>query len=340
MVRRNGGFIGSDGLDAPDPVTGITPTAGNASLSIAFTAPSDVGSSSITGFVAQVSTDGTAYSAGSGTGSSSPVTVSSLTNGTAYTAKVWAINSHGTSAPSDASSSVSPLAPTRGLFGGGSRAGGNPTEVIQYYQINSGGENAQDFGDLATTNNANNMAVSSSTRAVFIGGTNGGSTHNDKMNYVTIASTGNSTEFGQLSERTNDQGSGRGALDGAGCGNQTRGVMARGAHRGSGETEDIIYITIASAGGDTDFGDLSERVQYAGALSSTTRGIYYRNTGNIQTEYITISSTGNATNFGLIGISGGGGAAGASSNTRGLFATGNSTSIRYCTKVKGYTTFN
>ena len=28
MVRRNGGFIGTDGLDAPDPPTGVTPTAG------------------------------------------------------------------------------------------------------------------------------------------------------------------------------------------------------------------------------------------------------------------------------------------------------------------------
>ena len=30
MARRNGGFVGQDGLDAPDPPTGITPTAGSA----------------------------------------------------------------------------------------------------------------------------------------------------------------------------------------------------------------------------------------------------------------------------------------------------------------------
>ena len=75
MVRRNGGFIGTDGLDAPDPPTGVTVTAGGASGSVAFTAPTDTGASSITGFVAQVSTNGTDYSVGSNTGSSVSVKV-------------------------------------------------------------------------------------------------------------------------------------------------------------------------------------------------------------------------------------------------------------------------
>ncbi len=109
MARRNGGFIGQDGLDAPDPPTGVTPTAGQAEVSVAFTAPTDTGTSAITGFVVQVSTDGTDYSAGSNTGTSSPIVVGSLTNDTAATAKVWAINAYGTSAPSDASASFTPV---------------------------------------------------------------------------------------------------------------------------------------------------------------------------------------------------------------------------------------
>jgi len=96
MANKNGGFIGTDGLDAPDPPTAITPTAGNEQVSVAFTAPTDAGTSAITGFVVQVSTDGTDYSAGSNTGSSSPIVVTSLTNDTAATAKVWAINAYGT----------------------------------------------------------------------------------------------------------------------------------------------------------------------------------------------------------------------------------------------------
>ena len=47
-----------------------------------------------------------------GTGASSPVTVSGLTNGTAYTFTVTATNSNGTSPSSSASSSFTPVAPT------------------------------------------------------------------------------------------------------------------------------------------------------------------------------------------------------------------------------------
>ena len=108
MPRKTGGFIGHRGLQAPDPPIDVTPTAGALQVSVAFTAPSDVGDDAITGFVAQVSTDGTDYSAGSNTGSSSPIVVTSLTNDTAATAKVWAINAYGTSAPSDASASFTP----------------------------------------------------------------------------------------------------------------------------------------------------------------------------------------------------------------------------------------
>ena len=53
MANRNGGFIGTDGLDAPDPPTAVTPTVGVGTVSIAFTAPTDTGTSAITGFVAQ-----------------------------------------------------------------------------------------------------------------------------------------------------------------------------------------------------------------------------------------------------------------------------------------------
>ena len=55
MAKRNGGFIGTDGLDAPDPPTAVTPTAGDTQVSVAFTAPTDTGTSAITGFVATAS---------------------------------------------------------------------------------------------------------------------------------------------------------------------------------------------------------------------------------------------------------------------------------------------
>ena len=42
MANKNGGFIGTDGLDAPDAPTAVTPTAGNEQVSVAFTAPATV----------------------------------------------------------------------------------------------------------------------------------------------------------------------------------------------------------------------------------------------------------------------------------------------------------
>jgi len=83
-----------------------TATAGVGSASVAFTAPSNTGSSAITSYTATSSPGGF-----TGTGASSPITVSGLTNGTAYTFTVTATNGAGTSPASAASNSVSPLEP-------------------------------------------------------------------------------------------------------------------------------------------------------------------------------------------------------------------------------------
>jgi len=137
MSNGKGGFIGQDGLNAPDEPTGVVATGGIASVSVAFTAPSDVGASAITSFRAQVAGIGTS-------GTSSPLVVTGLTNGTAYTANVWAINAFGTSSPSDASASFTPNIGFRGLIAGG--ANGN---VISFITIATSGSDT-DFGDLST----------------------------------------------------------------------------------------------------------------------------------------------------------------------------------------------
>lgn len=83
-----------------------TATAGNASANVAFTAPADLGiPATITSYTATSSPGGF-----TGTGASSPVTVSGLTNGTSYTFTVTATNAFGTGPASEASNSVSPAA--------------------------------------------------------------------------------------------------------------------------------------------------------------------------------------------------------------------------------------
>lgn len=78
-------------------------TAGDASASVAFTAPASNGGAAITSYTVTSSPGGITAS-----GSSSPINVTGLTNGTAYTFTVTATNSVGTGPASAASSSITP----------------------------------------------------------------------------------------------------------------------------------------------------------------------------------------------------------------------------------------
>jgi hypothetical protein len=80
-------------------------TAGSEEVSVAFTAGA-TGGSAITGYT--VTSSPGSFTA---SGASSPLVVTGLTNGTAYTFTVVATNANGTSAASSASSSVTPAVP-------------------------------------------------------------------------------------------------------------------------------------------------------------------------------------------------------------------------------------
>jgi hypothetical protein len=91
--------------EAPLAPTIGTATAGNATAGVAFTPPTNTGRPAITGYAATSSPGGL-----TGTGASSPITVSGLTNGTTYTFTVTATNSEGTGPASAASNPVTPSA--------------------------------------------------------------------------------------------------------------------------------------------------------------------------------------------------------------------------------------
>ena len=67
---------------------------------------------------------------------------------------------------------------------------------------------------------------------------------NNTIDYVTIASTGNTTDFGDNTFTVRDP---------AGLSSPTRGIIGGGV----ANNNDISYVTIASEGNAVDFGDLS-----------------------------------------------------------------------------------
>ena len=95
-------------------------TAGNASASIAFTAPASGGGSAISRYDATCISGFALHS--TGTAASSPITVSSMNNGSLYSCTVTATNSFGTGAAS-AAVTVTPSASTGGGTGTSTTSG-------------------------------------------------------------------------------------------------------------------------------------------------------------------------------------------------------------------------
>jgi uncharacterized protein (TIGR02145 family) len=92
-------------LVLPGAPTSVVATAGNSSASVAFVAPTNNVGSLITGYTVTTNPGNISVS-----GTTSPINVTGLTNGTAYTFIVVATNSVGNSAASTASTVVTPNA--------------------------------------------------------------------------------------------------------------------------------------------------------------------------------------------------------------------------------------
>lgn len=104
---------------APATATGVTATAGDKQVSIAFTAPTDKGgdTGAMTYNLYNATTNVFVKS-----GTSSPIVVTGLTNGTAYKYYIKVENSFGESVKSSDTASVTPVAPSVPSGGGGGAA--------------------------------------------------------------------------------------------------------------------------------------------------------------------------------------------------------------------------
>jgi len=201
---------------------------------------------------------------------------------------------------------------TRGLF----MCGGLPSRLaeVDYIAFASTG-NAQDFGDMTVARACGgNGATSNETRAIAASGSSGSSDWDDTIDYVTIASTGNGVDFGNLIA-----GSG-------GCqftSSTTRGIICGfSVAPNYAYVNRIDYVTIATTGNATDFG---ADMAWGGNGRSCSNGIRSVSTSStpsattaLQTGFI--ATRGNFIEYGdLASTNDGGGSFATSDTTRGVF---------------------
>ena len=203
---------------------------------------------------------------------------------------------------------------TRGLI-----AGGHPShnDVIDFFTIASTGD-ATDFGNLTQNKWLMGGGVSSGTRSVFAGGSvvTSGNPSVNTLEYVTTQSLGNAVDFGDNTQARRLTTS---------VNSPTRGIFAGGYADSSPYPRYnlIEFITTATLGNATDFGDLSSALSENAGVCNSTRGMIAgcNNPASKVIEVLTIATLGNSVKFGelsgnrdLLG--------GASSPTRGVYAGG------------------
>ena len=159
---------------------------------------------------------------------------------------------------------------TRGVIALG-QAGPSPQQSrrIQFITLSTGGD-AQDFGEVTTLNKAGAGFVGSPTRACFMGGTGttGAADHvSNVIDFVTISTTGNAEDFGDMTVAVNNFASASSSIRGLHAGGRTGSPVAEALQNVIG------YITIASTGNATDFGDLVTPTRYNAGCSDAHGGL-------------------------------------------------------------------
>ena len=190
----------------------------------------------------------------------------------------------------------------------------------QYFTMASGGTGTT-FGNV-TYHPSNGHraagAVSNTTRGIFAGGDDFVTYSFNNIEYVTIQTTGTAVDFGDLYQATRVTATGN---------STTRGIFAAG-DGGPAFINVIQFITTSTLGNSADFGDVTAIKQATSGCSNATRMLIFGGAGPTASptatnviDYITISTLGNAQDFGDLTVAKELSAA-AASPTRGCCAGG------------------
>jgi hypothetical protein len=270
------------------PVIGTATRSASQSVQVTFTAPASIGGSAITSYTV-TSSPGSL----TGTGASSPVTVTGLTNGTAYTFTVTATNSYGTGTASGASNSATPYgvpgAPTIGT----ATSTGTTTATVSFTApASNGGSTITSYTAVSSPGSVTGTLSQAGSGTITVSGLSAGTSYTFTV-YATNAA-GNSATSSASNSITTTQlaptsveylvvaGGGAGGSNGNsnGCGGgggaggmltSTLGVSAStgytvtvgggGASRGAIPTargnpgSDSVFASITSIGGGGGAGD-------------------------------------------------------------------------------------
>jgi len=168
------------------------------------------------------------------------------------------------------------------------------TDGIEYVTISTPAD-ATSFGNL-TQFREDAPGASNGVIGCFGGGYEsnyGTSLSPTVIDYVTIATPSNATDFGDMSFSR---------FQGAGCADATRGIFGGGwNHAASTQSNVIDYIEFNTPSNATDFGDLTVARRMFDACSDPTYGVFCAGstpTASNVLDYITIQTTSNATDFG------------------------------------------
>lgn len=166
----------------PGAPTSVSATAGIAQTTVSFTAPASNGSSPITSYTV-TSNPGNITA----TGASSPITVTGLTGGTAYTFTATATNAAGTGPASSPSNSVTPTYTVPGAPTAVSASPGNAQATVSF---SAPASNGKPITSYTVTSSPGNITATGAASPITVTGLTNGTAYTFTVIATNAAGTG------------------------------------------------------------------------------------------------------------------------------------------------------